>query len=136
MREIKFRAWDVKNNKFIDGYAITCDGTIFSFKEGDCEDYIRGHADIPNTILIQYTGLKDKNGKEIYEGDIVSVCFVTGKENCEIVEEKGCYWVSQKRTDYIRDMAHDNLYWHIDGCEVIGNIYENPELLKGGEKVI
>jgi len=137
MREIKFRAWDVKNNKFIDGYAITCDGTIFSFKEGDCEDYIRGHADIPNTILIQYTGLKDKNGKEIYEGDILKSITeyndYTGLNSHlyggNVYEVKNNGWKFYLNPDGMYQVRSCD-------CKVIGNIYENPELLKGGEKVI
>ena len=62
MREIKFRAWDNKQNKMRnDGFSIYYDGSIQFADSIESKDF----------ILMQYTGLKDKNGKEIYEGDIL-----------------------------------------------------------------
>ena len=72
MREIKFRAWDKIEKRFIsqncDGYfpTITLQGTPFTF-----EGMTTGFKVLKNLEIMQYTGLKDKNGKEIYEGDIV-----------------------------------------------------------------
>jgi hypothetical protein len=71
-------------------------------------------------ILMQYTGLKDKNGKEIYEGDVVRVCFQMFPDD-----------ESDYHNETIRDIRKIP---HLTGssrtCEVIGNIYENPELLE------
>jgi len=114
MKEIKFRAWD--------GLRMTKSGIQFSATDGTLTM-------VQNMPLMQYTGLKDKNGKEIYEGDIVRCKFAFGDNICEIVYDEGCFWVSQKNRE-VQDKAHDNLYWHKEGIEVIGNIYENPELLK------
>jgi uncharacterized phage protein (TIGR01671 family) len=118
MREIKFRAWDRKNKKFIKNNIDydKCEyyGNIFvCFKcaLSDClEDY----------ILMQYTGLKDKNGKEIYEGDILEL------KNAKISFIPRVIFVmawDDTRTGW-------TLYSPKDEFEVIGNIYENPELLK------
>lgn len=113
MRLIKFRAWDGEEM------------TIFSL-EIDSVGYLP-HPPVPprNSSfkeLMQYTGLKDKNGVEIYEGDILT----NGLEN-DVVEwnqEDGCWNVM----DSIPPL--DRIYmWH-DNAEVIGNIYQNKDLLK------
>lgn len=129
MREIKFRAWDKTRGVFNDtGYELDCDGTMIV--QPDC-------------ILMQYTGIKDKNGTEVYEGDIIQ-------------------FTPSIRSSIISDMRDEDplkkiVYWDDDEgqwgwkmlngtpegsgysfckrnletiAEVIGNIYENPELLK------
>lgn len=90
--------------------------------------------------IYQCTGLKDKNGKLIYEGDIVSVKveiqdffgddeYYSENYKGEIIFEKGEIVI-----DVIDTTKHPiSLYYHAKDCEVIGNIYENPELLKDGE---
>lgn len=119
MREIKFRAWNGERLRavwtigWIDGEMDLITTPKFSEPAEDC-------------VLMQYTGLKDKNGKEIYEGDILkSVAYAINKEVTGIVK-------------YNNDLAH--FYLEVDSnkrivflglinTEVIGNIYENPELL-------
>jgi len=73
-------------------------------------------------ILIQYTGLKDKNGKEIYEGDVIKRSEVNYAHEVIFKDAAFC----RQRID---DKAIGSLEWPQD-FEVIGNIYENPELLK------
>jgi len=76
--------------------------------------------------LMQYTGLKDKNGKEIYEGDIIKfkdlnydVCWNEGMAGFRVRSQKGIAYIT------------GDLFKAVDeGCKVIGNIYENPDLLK------
>ena len=71
-------------------------------------------------VIMQYTGLKDKNGKDIYEGDIFTI--TTGEEETNIVEfYNGEY--------FLLDHGLNLSKWNNDG-KVIGNIYENPELVK------
>ena len=74
---------------------------------------------IPETVG-QYTGLKDKNGKEIYEGDILHLW---GGEYCQ-----GYYEFNQIFT--VKDLSDSFYLGECENIEVLGNIYENPELLK------
>jgi len=102
MREIKFRAWDIYNKEMV--YSET--PPSFSFWKWFAYD--------SRTPLMEYTGLKDKNGKEIYEGDIVKSEY---RDNLIIIIIK---WREKKAQWSIEDFGI---------VEVIGNIYENPELL-------
>ena len=117
MREIKFRAWDKCNtpNKMI-GWEDLCtyhSEMVWLFKPN--------HSQI---ILMQFTGLKDnKSGKEIYEGDIVKIENPYYLDNWEVIFEDGGFkW-------WRKDMGQKDLDT-VTKVEVIGNIYENPELLK------
>jgi len=84
----------------------------------------------PTDILMQYTGLKDKNGKEIYEGDVVEWVWENGNIYREVVkwkeiptEETSCFGF-----EFSGDLI--SKYGGRDTVEIIGNIYENPELLE------
>ena len=123
MREIKFRVYNPRDNK------MHFDITGFEFID-DCEMsgvFIDGAFFSKEEIeLMQYTALKDKNGKEIYEGDIVNFKMYDGQyENYQIIFRAGEFnAINKDDTNYISVDI-----WNIYG-EVIGNIYENPELLE------
>ena len=130
MREIKFRAWDTKplegKSKMI--YGID---NIKDFYEGIVlfdELLNPKEAGAPEIEIMQFTGIKDKNGKEIYEGDIV--LFDQYITKFEIVFFKGCYFLENNNTCFGINICKETR------IEVIGNIKENPELLsqKEGEK--
>lgn len=132
MRELKFRVWDNKENKYLDPKEIAIDnlGNVFIFEDYQEEDYEVWNARVlDNTnarfIIEQYTGIKDQNDKEIYAGDIVSVYDgrYIGSINQYPSGEWKIIWVAPKGTV-------DSLYAHRTVCEVIGNIHENPELLE------
>jgi uncharacterized phage protein (TIGR01671 family) len=116
VREIKFRAWD----------------KVVKAMAGD--NMVRNNfmwvSQTENFILMQYTGLKDKNGNEIYEGDIVKGHYwMNGKTDNRIIGEieyVGCCFLVTGINQYKGLREELNSIF-----EVIGNIYENPELLKG-----
>lgn len=150
-REIKFRAWDKDNGNMyhsdrdedngegpIQWYA---DGQGLYFEENQLIDREMGgehHQYLeyrkPNQVLMQYTGLKDKNGVEIYEGDIIqadagsrfAITFESGKFGFRVDAQPGGtfliegFWELCDLTDYEPN----------EKPLVIGNIYENPELLE------
>lgn len=116
MRKIVFRG-KTSNNKWIYGNLTIIDDTYFVSDEKHNKHIVR-----PETVG-QYTGLTDKNGKKIFEGDIVKF-----GEYTYYVEWK------QDRCGFGYGGRADRML-EIDGkhCEVVGNIHDNPELLKGGK---
>lgn len=124
MREIKFRGWDKELNFMIDikRYKIDFNGQVL-FDNNDKELYNQ-----TNKIeLMQYAGLKDKNGVEIYEGDIIKDGSRLWK--IQISPIYGIFFILTKG-------GHSRCYgdfgsYLVDEFKVIGNIYENQDLIKG-----
>jgi uncharacterized phage protein (TIGR01671 family) len=113
MRELKFRIWDTLAKKYISqrhylsSMKVDDSGiATFTYKQ-----YLDG-----GFIIQQYTGLKDKNGKEVYEGDIIKL-FNGQLYKVEFIEESN-------------EVEMSGYFFSSFGCEVIGNIMENSELLK------
>ena len=118
MREIKFRGMTIDDKKMVYGDLLQYRVLPVIFDE-DKEQH-----DVGATSLGQYTGLKDRDGKEIYEGDIIRWYPNRPKNyNDEIVEYIGNAF--SLGGWYEGDYPDTEKY-----CKVIGNIYENPELLK------
>ena len=113
MREIKFRAWHKNRKTFLDFYwAVDKLGRTFSILDKYVYDEFTNEVE-----LMQYTGLKDMNGVEIYEGDILQ----------DPDDEGFCYEVEY---DYGRFSCGDNDLIDCLGCTVVGNRFDNPELLE------
>ena len=136
-REIKFRAWDRQEKKMHEVLSIHLrrEKVIISNKPF-------GNVPLWDYDLMQYTGLKDKNGKEIYEGDIIkSEWQYDGVINRDITSvgqvafggndgEPGFFMYGKDGDIYQPFVSYDRV--ELLSVEVIGNIYENPELLKEG----
>jgi len=120
MREIKFRAWDKDKKVFVDDVLITANKYGFLYQNYNKCEFMGENRDI---VIMQYTGLKDKNGKEIYEGDIIKLSDMVVDE---IIFDYTGQFKPKKSTDF-------EAYGFMKSSEVIGNIYENPELLSDAE---
>jgi uncharacterized phage protein (TIGR01671 family) len=125
MREIKFRAWDIEDKVMLDIYSLDFvrNGHFW------IEDARRLMFEPKDVVLMQYTGLKDKNGKEIYEGDIITLDgFSPSKYEICFIEGAFCLWREELPMAIESVHIEDSTGNH---AEVIGNIYENTELLTG-----
>ena len=132
MREILFRAKRIDNGEWVEGVVFPPANTLISYQH-ELIDGVNTFMDfcvLPETIG-QYTGLTDKNGKKIFEGDVVDVEYDiqyvgVGAERIGlfvVVFDDGCF---------MKQRQSGGLYHFIpsDKCNVIGNIYDNPELMR------
>lgn len=122
-REIKFRAWHKDLKKMFKIGQITLEKGTWNFEPNDRDFIGISIPSQPSFVLMQYTGLHDKNGKEIYEGDIVKSYYYIDTPNGE--QER----FNQKVINY-NDVLCEYKINAFENLEVIGNIYENPELLE------
>ena len=132
MREIKFRVWHKKRNKYYEVHHLHCgaigvhNGDWATCKARDCIEYKDMYIQIQpaEAILEQYTGLKDNNGKEAYQSDLFKAA---SQHIYEIAFEDGAFgYHGPIDGDFIplKHLIDSNIGW-----EIIGNIHDDPELL-------
>lgn len=137
-RELKFRAWDKLTQKFeLIGFNMIGECTIFGLLEQYKLDRLN------HIVITQFTGLQDKNGKDIYEGDVVknddAPEMIRGTEfhNKEDISHHRIYWDNERACFWDERLEDgDSLAGYLDGnisfvidCEIVGNIFENKEFL-------
>ena len=120
----KFRAWDsVKKEMFKDTFAITKSGQAVVVEQ----KFVTGSPDyvfVDYLVIMQSTGLKDKNGKEIFDGDVVKCNGLLGT-----IESFKAMWICS----FVKYNNYQKVGFFAQEIEVVGNIYENPELLEDKE---
>ncbi len=128
-REIKFRAWDKEKGEMIPKVGVLPLGGVLKpdgeTRVGDVGAYAKNYKYLHSEKIevMQYTNLKDKNGEEIYEGDILASKLFHGDSGTWNYEVR---WTEKNASFEINGY----LIRHYDEVEIIGNIYENPNLLQ------
>jgi len=135
MREIKFRAWDTEKKKMHnENNAAVLGNTPLLYSSHNLKTLFYSLLERKDLILMQYTGLHDKNKVEIYEGDIVQWKHKeegTGGKVGDVKFLSGSFWLTVKGQLYELYKVQNKNYQTVEEeGEVIGNICENPELLK------
>ena len=125
MREYKFRAWDNENNQMLDVQELNFEDCFYGGEMQIKTTMYNDYFDYREMPLMQYTGLHDKNGKEIYEGDIVEITKPCVFDRGVIVFINGCFGVKTKGNLLLLYYCGIEEY----KTKVIGNIYDNKELL-------
>ena len=126
MREIKFRAWDTENKEMLKVQELDFEDTFYGGRLSIRTDQYNDYFDMEDMILMQYTGLKDKNGIEIYDGDVLQIDI---ERACVKWNNKYGYFQLVPIRDYYFDSDVIGQALEYLQTEVIGNIYDNPELL-------
>lgn len=145
----KFKAWDTTNNKemFKDTFSITESGQVVVVEQEDVmcpPDYVF----VDNLVIMQSTGLKDKNDKEIFEGDVLEI------QGIKMIVKFGSYKYleTSKNNGHMLGVLHDGLGFYVEcinaadpdnispfepetlkNSQIIGNVFENREFLEDKE---
>jgi uncharacterized phage protein (TIGR01671 family) len=128
MREIKFRAWSKELSKMFEHANVDGLTGQVTFAWNGVAGRLKSYAGTKyesDCMPMQFTGLHDKNGKEIWEGDLL-LRSDGGVDEIFFRDDQGQFMVMQRSPDEISD---DVLWKFVDDSEVIGNIYENPQLI-------
>lgn len=137
MKNLKFRAWDKRREDFRNDIFVDTNGNLYRFSKITGYGQAITYLDNEHIVLMQSTGFKDKNGKEIFEGDILNCGYIfTGspfEEQDDYIEDIGVVKIMNCGAVVKIYEEIENLIDVLNTCEdieVIGNIYENKELLE------
>lgn len=140
-REILFRAKKVEGGEWVDGYIVKKHGTYFLYDINNSDTCRQNNYLIDEDTICQYTGLTDMNGKKIWEGDIIKYHFGEVYAPVKFGEYQSCF--DSTSTSHVgfyvdwdekHDVRKDLGYWiKLVDAEVVGNIFDNPELLEEEE---
>ena len=129
---VRYRAWDsVKKEMFKDTFAITESGQVVVVEQesvASSPDYVF----VDHLVIMQSTGLKDKNGRDIFEGDVLEIedeGEVLGNAKLTWDKERAVFMIEAISVDDIAPF-HEILSDESYSYRVVGNVYENPELLE------
>ena len=147
MREILFRGKRKDNGEWVEGYFVNCFDEFYR-ENGPFPEIIMADAEricageytydkavevIPETVG-QWTGLLDKNGKKIFEGDVVEIdehdACVNGLYQVIYDEKNHCYALERNVEHHYNHFSFSDLNGFNISCKVLGNIYDNPELME------
>ena len=141
----KFRAWDSVEKKFVEHFFITDNSLICNMEKPTSDRKLPIPIEKSELILMQSTGLKDKNGKEIFEGDVLEI------QDIKMIVKFGSYKYleTSKNNGHILGVLHDGLGFYVEcinaadpdnispfepetlkNSQIIGNVFENREFLE------
>ena len=123
----KYRAWDSVEKKVVEHFFITDNGLICNMEKPTSDSKLLIPIEKSELILMQSTGLVDKNGKEVFVGDIIK-CTRGCLHEVYIEKEYGGTYFGEMPAVYLKGLREG--YAWTEHEEIIGNIYENPELLE------
>ena len=126
----KYRAWDSVEKKVVEHFFITDNGLICNMEKPTSDSKLLIPIEKSELILMQSTGLVDKNGKEVFVGDIIK-CTRGCLHEVYIEKEYGGTYCGGMPAVYLKGLGEG--YAWTEHEEIIGNIYENPELLEDKE---
>lgn len=135
MREIKFRVWDIYEERFLDDTDI-----LFMHLDGKLKFQEEEYEIKREVVIMQYTGLKDKNGVEIYKGDILTANHYPFQNYYGVIEwidECASFYMTKRLSNSAKRGISDGVSEPIEDLtsfEIIGNLYEHKHLLEGKQR--